>query len=367
MVAGALANKPFNGGEAWVRMSWVRGLQRLGLDVWFVEKAHDPDPGAVEWFREVTGRFGLAGRSALVTDDRAPDDELMDLAPGAVLVNISGHLADPRLFGRFAQRVHVDIDPGFTQFWHADGNEGARVAGHELHFTIGEHIGTPRCEIPTGLIDWHPVRQPVVLDDWPVVPSTGELRFTTVANWRGPFGPVEHGGNTYGLKLHEFRKVIGLPRRVPHRLELALQIHPDEVTDIAALTENGWHLVDPSVVARDPDAFRTYVQGSSAEFTAAQGVYVDTACGWFSDRTTRYLASGKPAVVQDTGLGHLPTGDGLLTFQNLDDAVAAVEAVAGDYAHHAAAARQVAERWFAAEVVLPPFCAAAGIGLPARP
>ena len=38
LVAGALANKPLNGGEAWVRLSWVRGLQRLGLTVYLVEQ-----------------------------------------------------------------------------------------------------------------------------------------------------------------------------------------------------------------------------------------------------------------------------------------------------------------------------------------
>ena len=31
VVAGALANKPGSGGEAWVRMSWVRGLGQLGV------------------------------------------------------------------------------------------------------------------------------------------------------------------------------------------------------------------------------------------------------------------------------------------------------------------------------------------------
>ena len=42
VVAGALANKPLNGGEAWVRMSWVRGLQRLGCEVWFLEEIDEP-------------------------------------------------------------------------------------------------------------------------------------------------------------------------------------------------------------------------------------------------------------------------------------------------------------------------------------
>ena len=38
VVAGALANKPDNGGEAWVRFSWIRGLERLGCRVFFVEE-----------------------------------------------------------------------------------------------------------------------------------------------------------------------------------------------------------------------------------------------------------------------------------------------------------------------------------------
>ena len=60
-----------------------------------------------------------------------------------------------------------------------------------------------------------------------------------------------------------------------------------------------------------------------AEFSVAQGVYVDTGSGWFSDRTVRYLAPGRPALVQDTGFSRtLPTGHGLLAFRTLDQAVA---------------------------------------------
>ncbi len=66
-----------------------------------------------------------------------------------------------------------------------------------------------------------------------------------------------------------------------------------------------------TTVAGDPAEFRRYVQGSAAEFSVAQGIYVDTNSGWFSDRTVRYLASGKPVLVQDTGFGrHLPSGKG---------------------------------------------------------
>lgn len=369
VVAGALANKPGQAGEAWVKLSWVRGLQGLGIDVWFVEQLAEPmrdDARAPEWFRSVTERFALADRAALLADGEAivgPSlEELQAIAPEATLVNISGHLTLPSLFGAFRRRVMVDIDPGFTQFWHREGLPGANVEGHDAYFTIGELIGSRECPIPTGDIEWHPVRQPVVIEDWPIVDAEETDRFTTIATWRGPFGPVEHGGRTYGLKVHEFRKFIELPRRSPHRFEIALDIHPGDERDLETLRENGWQVADPQAVAGDPDAMRAYVQGSGAEFSAAQGMYVDTACGWFSDRTTRYLASGKPALVQDTGFSaSLPVGAGLVAFQTLDEAVEGAADIVARYPEHAAAARRVAEDHFAAEHVLARFCEEAGI------
>jgi hypothetical protein len=370
VVAGALANKAGSSGEAWVRMSWVRGLQRLGLDVWFLEELAQStasDPAAVEWFGAVTARFGLEGRAALLSEGEAiagPTlDELVELAAGATLVNISGHLTLPSLFRAFRRRVMVDIDPGFTQFWHQQGLAGANVDGHDLHFTIGELVGTPDCPIPTSGIEWRPVRQPVVLEDWPVVDSALPDRFTTVGTWRGPFGPVEHRGRTYGLKVHEFRKLIGLPRRSPHRFEIALDIHPDDETDLTALRENGWRIVAPREVAADPDTFRAYVQASGAEFSVAQGVYVDTRCGWFSDRTTRYLASGKPALVQDTGFGAwLTPGEGVVTFRTTEEAADGAADIVARYPTHSAAARRIAEDHFDSDGVLGRFCEEAGIG-----
>jgi hypothetical protein len=370
VVAGALANKPGQAGEAWVKLSWVRGLQRLGIEVWFFEQLAESmaqDEPARAWFRAVTEHFDLAERAALLDGDESvigPSlDELADVAEEATLVNISGHLTFPRLFGTFRRRVMVDIDPGFTQFWHDAGLEGANVAGHDAYFTIGERIGRDDCPIPTAGIDWRPVRQPVVLEDWPLAEvKEGDL-FTTIATWRGPFGPVEHGGRTYGLKVHEFRKFVELPRRSPHRFEIALDHDPADQGDVDALREHGWRVVDPQVVAGDPEAMRAYVQGSSAEFSAAQGVYVDTACGWFSDRSVRYLASGKPVLVQDTGFSHtLPVGEGLLAFRSMEEAIAGANDISSRYAEHCAAAREIAERYFDAERVLGPFCEQAGLG-----
>jgi hypothetical protein len=38
LVGGALANKSFNGGNAWTRLAWLLGLRRLGFDAYFAEQ-----------------------------------------------------------------------------------------------------------------------------------------------------------------------------------------------------------------------------------------------------------------------------------------------------------------------------------------
>src|SRR5439155_22595876 len=198
-----------------------------------------------------------------------------------------------------------------------------------------------------------PTGKPVLLSEWPCVDGGDVDRFTTVSTWRGPYGRLEHEGGTYGLKMHEFRKFLALPSSAPQTFELALDIHPTDEDDLSALREHGWRLVDPGEVAGDPDAFRRYVQSSGGEFSVAQGVYVETRSGWFSDRTTRYLASGKPALVQDTGFGrNIPTGTGLVAFRTLAEAVSGAEEIAADYDRHAQAARALAEEFFDSDKVL---------------
>jgi hypothetical protein len=383
VVAGALANKPANGGEAWVRMSWVRGLERLGCHVTFVEQiseAHCTDgngqPAAfeasenVQWFRDVSSAFGLAGRASLICDTRETDglplSVLLEIASNAdLLVNISGHLCHEALKQAFRNRAYVDIDPGFTQFWHADGNRGARLEGHEAYFTIGENIGSPSCPIPTGQLPWTATRQPLVLEHWPVapLPPSEDAWFTTVATWRGPFGPIERDRRRFGLKAHEFRKYITMPELVQARFRAALAIHPSERDDIELLRAHGWHLADPRGAAGTAEGFAEFVAGSTAEFSVAQGIYVETCSGWFSDRTTRYLATGRPALVQDTGFSRrIPAEKGLVAFSTLAEAVDGARAILDDYEAHAMAARAVAEGYFDSDVVLGRFLDDCGIG-----
>jgi hypothetical protein len=356
VVAGALANKAASGGEAWARLSWVLGLRRLGIDVVFLEQlAPSMDrESSSDYFASVVAAFGLAGRAALIHDNRVDGAACKDVCAwcdeAALLINVSGHLGEP-LLSRFRRTAFVDIDPGFTQIWHANGT--LPIPSHDVYFTIGENIGRADCPIPRNGLEWRPTRPPVVLAEWPGVDGGERGRFTSVATWRGPYGRVESGGREYGLKLDEFRKVFPLPERSSQTFELALDIDPEEKSDLEALQMHGWRLVDPRDVAGDPDSFRSYLQGSAAEFSVAQGIYVETNSGWFSDRTTRYLASGKPALVQDTGFSStIYPGEGLLAFRTLDQAVAGAEAIAGDYDRHARAARAIAEQYFDSDKVI---------------
>jgi hypothetical protein len=372
VVSGALANKPGNGGAAWTRLSWPLAFERLGHDVYFVEEiaaAQCTDQSGARsvpaqsvnarYFDAVTRRVGLGQRAWLIAQEdgrpiHAGSGDLHEIAASAdLLVNIGGHLTSDTLKARFRKRAFIDQDPGYTQFWQRAGLARERLRAHDFYFTVGENIGARDCTIPSCGITWHPLRQPVVLSEWPAALSDGPVRFTTVASWRGPYGPVVHEGVQYGLKVHEFRKFASLPLHAAEQFEIALSIDPADRRDAEELERNGWRLIDPRMVAADPFAFRAYVQASSAEFSVAQGIYVETESGWFSDRTARYLASGKPALVQDTGFRRAyPTGCGLVPFRTLEDAVRGAELIARNYETHARAARAIAEEFFDSDKVV---------------
>jgi hypothetical protein len=371
IVSGALANKPLNGGNAWTRLNWLLGFRRLGFEIYFIEEisgnscvdatgapAAPRDSINAEYFRETMEQFDLQERASLICDDETtvygkglPD--LKQLAAQTdLLLNISGHLQADSLKSAPRCKIFLDDDPGYTQFWHASGKLGSRLTGHDHYFTLGENIGRPECCIPTDGIPWQRIRVPVVLEEWPMVMQDRFAGFTTVGGWRGAFGVVEFNGKTYGQKVHEFRKFIELPRLTELPLEIALSIHPADFKDREALQEHGWRIVDPSAAAT-PDGFRSYIQKSTAEFSVAQGIYVQTRSGWFSDRTAAYLASGKPALIQDTGFSrNLPTGKGLIAFSTLDEACEGAAEIAGHYKQHYQAARKLAEQYFDSDKVL---------------
>jgi hypothetical protein len=248
--------------------------------------------------------------------------------------------------------VYLDLDPAFIQMWHAVQGIDMRFDGHTHFVTIGLAIGQLDCPVPTCGRTWLTTPQPIALPYWPVAVEPPRRGFTTIGNWRG-YGSIEHQGVFYGQKAHSLRPLMSLPTRTSERFQLAMAIDRGETKDLAALAANGWQLVDPHQVAGTPDDYQQFIQGSKGEFGVAKSGYVASRCGWFSDRSLCYLASGRPVLAQDTGFGRfLPTGAGLLSFTDIESTLAAIATVNRDYAGHAKAARGIAEDCFDSDKVL---------------
>jgi hypothetical protein len=108
----------------------------------------------------------------------------------------------------------------------------------------------------------------------------------------------------------------------------------------------GWSIIDPTLVSRTADQYRTYVQGSRGEFSVAKNVYVATRSGWFSCRSVCYMAAGLPVVLQDTGFSKvISTGTGVLAFDTLAGQPKNLDVTLEE-------AREMAQEIFSAEVVL---------------
>lgn len=370
MVGGSVAQKAGFGGHTWVLLQYLLGLRRLGWDVLLLDRldremsrdaAGAPCPPAgsanARYLADVMERFGLAEHYCLMDDEGQAiggiprPDALRRVERSAALLNVMGFVADPELLEASRLKVFLDIDPGLAQMWCALGLHDA-FAGHDGFVTIGERIGEPGCPIPTCGREWLTTRPPVVLDQWPATPPRpGPI--TTVGSWRGASGVVEFDGITYGHRVHEFRPLLELPRLIGSEFRMALAIDPGDEADRRRLLENGWRLVEPRAAAGDPDTYREFILASGAELMVAKSLYARSRCGWFSDRSACYLASGRPVVAQDTGLeGIYPTGEGLLTFTSPEEAAEAIRAVFADHDRHCAAAREIAEACFGSDHVL---------------
>jgi hypothetical protein len=375
IVTGQMAQYPL-GGVTWFYLQYVLGLARLGHDVFYIEDSsqwpYNPMTQALpakaasiteacqfnlDYLNGVLSRFGLADKWAYCFPKHdtwfgVPQSQRENVIASAdLLVNVSGTLGRPENYRQVRRMAYVDTDPVFTQVKLARGEAHFRtlVDRHDVHFSYGEH---PSPMVPDTGHRWRPTRAPVVLSEW----TTGRPHrnvFTTIMNWTS-HNSVTHDGRTFGQKDVEFKAFIDLPTLVrPTEMELAVGPGHGQHTPYDLLRYKGWRVVDPVQVCPDLDSFRAYTEESMAEWGVAKNGYVQGQSGWFSERSARYLAAGRPVVVQDTGFSHvLPVGVGLVPFRNLDEAVAGIRSIEGDYARHAKAAREIADEYFDSDKVL---------------
>jgi hypothetical protein len=396
-VVGTVASDPY-AGMAWMTMQVVAGLRRLGHDAWYFEVTsrwpYDPcvqqkvrnADHALPYLARVAEYFDLRDYWAYrrTYDDGAwlgpsPHTSAQFLASADLVFNVAGATSFAEDSIAAGPLVYYGTDPVFPEVKYAAGDPVVRalIDEHAWCVTFGENIGNPDCPIPPLPRLRARTRQPVLLDRW----STDQpprAAFTTVGNWKQDGRDIMFGGETYFWSKHrEFAKFLSLPSRTARPIELATNLMPsrdivhsdlEEVTagglaegEYEMLTGKGWHLLDGPAISKDPATYRDYVVTSRGEFTVARDLNVRLKSGWFSERSACYLAAGRPVVTQDTGFGSsLPVGDGLFAVSTLDEAVAAIEAIDADYAHHSNAAREIAQRCFRAETVLSDLLGALG-------
>jgi hypothetical protein len=332
-----VAKYPTGGGNFWVPLQYVLGLRAMGVEAYWLELLWpQADVARARRFLSAFQRHVEAlGVADWVTVVFFPDNERDDppgreesfgdsahdpwtRARAGVLLNLA-HSVPARMRGRFGRTALFDIDPGPFQLLARDTDLG--VGSHDAYLTIGQNLGAPDCPVPLGDVPWQRVGPAVHLPAWPVQPALQAARYTTVTQWWSDAWTVLGREVIEGHKRMSFLRILELPRRVPVPLELAANIHHEETEDRKLLTREGRHLADPALVTGTPEAFRRYVQQSRGEFGCAKPSYVRTRPGWVSDRTVCYLASGRPCVVEATGVeNHLPSSSGLRFFRTLDEA-----------------------------------------------
>jgi hypothetical protein len=258
---------------------------------------------------------------------------------------------DPELLARFRRTALVDIDPGLLQFWISRGQ--LVVPPHDLYITTGETVGTEQAHFPDCGLPWVRIPPPVSLEHWTCAYDPRPAAMTTVSAWDSDSWVVDDQTRYENTKRVAFLPFKTLPSLTDQSLELALFLRTgSDARDQHMLVRHGWRVRPSRYVARSPERYRAYVRGSRGEFSCAKPSCMALQNAWISDRTLCYLASGRPAVVQDTGPNpQLEGGEGLLRFSTVAEAAAAVDAVAADYERHRRAARALAEEHFDARKV----------------
>jgi hypothetical protein len=366
-----VATSPQVGGHFWVYMQYAHALRQLGFEVFWLERvpadARRRDPALVSKFLRRLERHGLGGKALLYDlTGSEPDGDMRFIGVTAaeaesvirradLLLNFH-YAIDERVLGRFGRTALIDVDPGLLQFWMSRGQ--LDVPPHDVYMTIGETVGAPDSRIDDCGLSWVHIRPPVCLDLWPYTYDPGCPRFTTVSSWLGGEyvterrkGPYRSGKRVLyrNDKSISFLRFAKLPSRTSSELELAIADHADR----ASLERRGWWVRHAREVASTPESYRSYVQSSRGEFSCVKPSCVEFQNAWVSDRTLCYMSSGKPVVIQDTGpSSFLPDGEGMFRFSTIEEAAEALAAIESNYERHCRAAREIAEAFFDARVVV---------------
>jgi hypothetical protein len=342
---------PTGAGHLWAYLNWALGLRSIGCEViWMEPGEHAADDGALAGLAERLGAFGidkicLAGD---VPDGAEVDARLVTLeqASGAdLLLNLS-YAVSAALLARFPRSALLDIDPGLSQTWFADGD--IPLGAYDVYMTIGEGVAAGTAAVPDCGVRWLYTPPCASLEAWSNAPPPAGGAYTTLAHWWEGGTLVQGGEVIDNSKRAGFLPYLGVPRAAGVSMELAISVE-DLEDDAELLRRHGWSFADPARAAGTPERYRAFIERSRGEFSCAKPAYVRLRTGWISDRTVCYLATGRPAIVQDTGPCRMldeAQGAGIFRFRDPAGAAAALAQVEQDYARQCALARQLAEEAF---------------------
>ena len=367
------------GGNFSVPLQWMLGLRRLKLDAIWLE--HLPGEGnsrddqrKIDNFQRQLRAHGLKGRYCLLYQKKRDNAHELDalecigmskrqlldrLAGPNALLNLSYSIHPPLLL-KFERRIFCDLDPSEIIYWMTRMEMGQ--SSHHEFWTIGLNVNSADCELLHQVaaavpgasaepsrpnIRWKTFYPLVDTELYQPQPRPRAPKFTTIGQWYWG-GAVEVDGKFPDLsKKYAFEQYLDLSTRVPNaKFELAMHMNPTD-PDRERLRNRGWHLVDPHRVATTPAKYRRYLAGATGEFTAIKGVDVSWKTGWLSDRAAAFLATGRPAVTEDSGAGkYLPRESGFHFVGDLDTAVAAIEDVLANWPRRSREARACAVEVF---------------------
>lgn len=359
---------PLGGNLSWT-LQWAVGFQRLGHDVFLVEKAaysnacfdpirkvtSDDCSYAVGALPPLLARHQLDRRWCYVDFagnyfgvDRDSVETMLRSADLFIDLGTHGAWLDELSTGG-CKTVLVDGEPGYTQMRRENKLErGERVAVYDHYFSNGASLPTAAYTGPTAGLCWESVFNPVVVDLFPQRPPPAHAPFSTVMNWQA-HAVLHLRGESWQQKDAEFAKFMDLPGRTNANFDIAIAGNaPRE-----ALHAAGWRIRSGHEATRSYDSYREYLADSAGEFSVCKQAYVALNTGWFSDRSAAYLASGRPVVMQETGFSqYLPCGAGLFAVKNVHEAADAIRRICADYEAQSAAARRIAVEHLDARHVL---------------
>ena len=395
IVTGLIAQHYTLAGVSWDYIQYCIGLKQLGYDVYYLEDSgewpYNLDGGKngddwvekdchknIIYLKKLFDRYGLSDRWAyffpLTGEWFGMSDQKRTevIRTTDMLINVSGTLEKPGKYNSIKKLVYIDSDPGFTQVKLKLNQEefSKRVAEHNCHFSFGESLPP---YLKDDQYDWKSTRTPIILSEWAIEkPNTNE--YTTIMNWTS-YKPLIYDGKSFHQKDREFIKFIELKRKLKNicfEVALSRLQHknwqsslPDHFaeeddnkkisfpTPADLLSHYGWKVVDPAEKCNDMDAYRDYILHSKAEWSVAKGGYVISKPGWFSCRSACYLAAGRPVIVQDTGFDKvLPVGEGILSFNTIEEAMESIRDVEANYSLHSKRAKEIAVEYFDSAKVL---------------